>query len=130
ETEHEHRHRNFSSLSRVHRCPDGSYRRECRRSRAAWTSPVATVAHWCLCSRFEPIEDDNIDAAGYKQPSVRGFTPRPAAHSKLCPNSTSRSKKDVAAVRTDALALVETRLVGCEEHIRWYDVVDLAEPTL
>jgi hypothetical protein len=83
-----------------------------------------------FCSRFEPIEDDNIDAAGYKQPSVRGFTPRPAAHSKLCLNSTSRSKKDVAAVRTDALALVETRLVGCEEHIRWYDVVDLAEPTL
>ena len=49
---------------------------------------------------------------------------------KLCPNSTSRSKEDVAAVRTEALALVETRLVGCEEHIRWYDVVDLAEPTL
>jgi uncharacterized protein (DUF1330 family) len=43
---------------------------------------------------------------------------------------TSRSKKGVATVRTDALALVEARFVGREKHIRWYNVVHLAQAAL
>jgi hypothetical protein len=42
----------------------------------------------------------------------------------------SASKKNVATIRTDALTLVEARLVGREEHIRWYNVVDLADASL
>ena len=43
---------------------------------------------------------------------------------------TSRSKKGVATVRTDALALVEACFVGREKHIRWYNVGHLAQAAL
>ena len=42
----------------------------------------------------------------------------------------SDSKEDVAAVRTDALTLIETRLVGSKEYVRRHDVVDFSDAAL
>ena len=39
-------------------------------------------------------------------------------------------KEDVAAVRTDALTLIETRLVGSKEYVRRHDVVDFSDAAL
>jgi hypothetical protein len=39
-------------------------------------------------------------------------------------------KKDVAAVRTNALALIEARVVGSKEYVRRHDVVDFSEAAL